>query len=367
MKVFLSHSKKDLNLAKRIANDLMKNNIDVWIDDGEIFIGDSIITKVQQGLNSCDILSVLFTQNSLHSNWVEREWQSFLNKLINNKNILLLPIKGDSCELPLIIGDVKFADVSVNYNTAIKKLIESINNHRKSQNLINRIESTDKNISPKEIEVKFNLDFDNFTEEDRERVAKAISELIGANFNVKITNIRRGSVIVKFKLPDGIDMADFFKKLVKSTDSNVIIEDAWLADDSKVDPRSFKVEDIFKIEATPKSPAVYLNAKEGKGIIKGRVIPENSIEFFLPIIKWFDAFPLTVTNSFELNCYFEYFNTSSSKCIEDVLKKMEYLKKAGVNAIVNWYYEEDDEDMLEAGEDYESIIRVPFKLIEIKE
>jgi hypothetical protein len=34
---------------------------------------------------------------------------------------------------------------------------------------------------------------------------------------------------------------------------------------------------------------------------------------------------------------------------------------------VNWYYEEDDEDMLEAGEDYESIIRVPFKMIEIVE
>jgi len=33
---------------------------------------------------------------------------------------------------------------------------------------------------------------------------------------------------------------------------------------------------------------------------------------------------------------------------------------------VNWYYEEDDEDMLEAGEDYESIIRVPFKMMEIE-
>ena len=39
----------------------------------------------------------------------------------------------------------------------------------------------------------------------------------------------------------------------------------------------------------------------------------------------------------------------------------------GKELVLKWYYEEDDEDMLEAGEDYESIIRVPFKMIEIVE
>ncbi len=63
----------------------------------------------------------------------------------------------------------------------------------------------------------------------------------------------------------------------------------------------------------------------------------------------------------------EYFNTSSSKCILDVFKKLEAIHKGKNEVIINWYYEEDDEDMLEAGEDYESIIRVPFKMIEIVE
>jgi hypothetical protein len=49
----------------------------------------------------------------------------------------------------------------------------------------------------------------------------------------------------------------------------------------------------------------------------------------------------------------------------DVFKKLEAIYKAKNEVIINWYYEEDDEDMLEAGEDYESIIRVPFKMIEI--
>ena len=68
-----------------------------------------------------------------------------------------------------------------------------------------------------------------------------------------------------------------------------------------------------------------------------------------------------------MNVQLEYFNTSSSKCILDVFKKLESIQKGKQEVIINWYYEEDDEDMLEAGEDYESIIRVPFKMIEIVE
>jgi hypothetical protein len=49
----------------------------------------------------------------------------------------------------------------------------------------------------------------------------------------------------------------------------------------------------------------------------------------------------------------------------DVFKKLEAIHKNKYEVQISWYYEEDDEDMLEAGEDYESIIRVPFKMIEI--
>ena len=62
----------------------------------------------------------------------------------------------------------------------------------------------------------------------------------------------------------------------------------------------------------------------------------------------------------------EYFNTSSSKCILDVFKKLENLhNKSVAEVVINWYYEEDDEDMLEAGEDYQSILKLPFKMVEV--
>ena len=119
------------------------------------------------------------------------------------------------------------------------------------------------------------------------------------------------------------------------------------------------------IEGTPKTPNVKFDAELGSIEIKGRSIPENSIEFYKPLVDWLEDYSKTPASLTKVNIQLEYFNTSSSKCILDVFKKLEAIYKAKNEVIINWFYEEDDEDMLEAGEDYESIIRVPFKMIEI--
>jgi hypothetical protein len=124
----------------------------------------------------------------------------------------------------------------------------------------------------------------------------------------------------------------------------------------------------ISIEGSPKTPTVKFDADKGVVEIKGRSIPENSIEFYKPLIDWLDDYAKDPQKHTDVNVQLEYFNTSSSKCILDIFKKLEAIHKSQKNdVIINWYYEEDDEDMLEAGEDYESIIRVPFKMIEIVE
>ena len=125
--------------------------------------------------------------------------------------------------------------------------------------------------------------------------------------------------------------------------------------------------DPIIIEGTPKTPTVNFDATTGKIEIKGRSIPENSIEFYKPLVDWLEAYGASAQANTVVNIQLEYFNTSSSKCILDIFKKLENIAKAGSEVIINWYYEEDDEDMLEAGEDYQSIIKVPFKMIEIEE
>lgn len=119
------------------------------------------------------------------------------------------------------------------------------------------------------------------------------------------------------------------------------------------------------IEGTAKTPNIRFDGNQGVIEIKGRSIPENSIEFYKPLVDWLDRYAQNPKTTTKVNVQLEYFNTSSSKCILDVFKKLETIHKANHEVVINWYYEEDDEDMLEAGEDYESIIRIPFKMIEI--
>lgn len=123
------------------------------------------------------------------------------------------------------------------------------------------------------------------------------------------------------------------------------------------------MEDL-SLEGTAKTPTVDFKSA-GELLIKGRSIPENSIEFYKPIIEWISNYSENPKENTLVNIQLEYFNTSSSKCILDVFKKLESISDSSVS--VKWYYEEDDEDMLEAGEDYEAIIDLSFEMIEVEE
>ncbi len=127
--------------------------------------------------------------------------------------------------------------------------------------------------------------------------------------------------------------------------------------------------ETLTILGTPKTPTVEMNVDSGIIEIKGRSIPENSIDFYRPIVEWIDQYADSAAPETKVNIQLEYFNTSSSKCILDVFKKLEqvFKKNGDKGVVINWFYEEDDEDMLEAGEDYQSILKIPFKMIELEE
>ncbi|MDQ3100374.1 MAG: DUF1987 domain-containing protein [Bacteroidota bacterium] len=123
----------------------------------------------------------------------------------------------------------------------------------------------------------------------------------------------------------------------------------------------------LQLDGSSKTPTVNFDPETGLLELKGRSIPENSIEFYKPLIDWIDKYGRSARTKTSLHVKLEYFNTSSSKCILDLFKKLEAIRAAGNEVSVLWHYEADDEDMLEAGEDYAGIINVPFKMIQIEE
>ncbi|MGZ2369768.1 DUF1987 domain-containing protein [Ancylomarina sp. YFZ004] len=125
--------------------------------------------------------------------------------------------------------------------------------------------------------------------------------------------------------------------------------------------------DTLIIEGSSKTPKVVFNAENGELLLEGRSIPENSLEFYIPLMEWVEAYSHEVKTDTIVQMKLEYFNTSSSKCILDFFRKLETISNRGKNVSVNWYFEEDDEDMMEAGEDYNAIVGIPFVMVEQKE
>jgi hypothetical protein len=125
--------------------------------------------------------------------------------------------------------------------------------------------------------------------------------------------------------------------------------------------------DKLIINGTEKIPSISFNSDSGKLEIQGRSIPENSIMFYKPLKEWLDLYSANPKQLTEVHLKLEYFNTSSSKNIFELLKILEKIDEAGNNVVINWYYEKDDPDMLEAAEDYESFLKLSFNMVECED
>ncbi len=125
--------------------------------------------------------------------------------------------------------------------------------------------------------------------------------------------------------------------------------------------------DNLVIEGSKQTPEIKFDAASGVLSISGRSIPENTFEFFNPVLNWLDAFALEAPEKVVTKINLEYFNTSSSKYILEILKRLKGILKDGKEVLVQWYYEEDDEEMMETGEDYEDVSGLSFEIIAVEE
>lgn len=125
--------------------------------------------------------------------------------------------------------------------------------------------------------------------------------------------------------------------------------------------------DNLNIEGTKQTPKIIFNSNTGILEISGRSIPENTFEFFNPVLTWLEEYASIAPDDTIINVSLEYFNTSSSKYILEIFKRLKSIINDGKNVIVKWYYEEDDEEMMETGEDYQDVSGLEFEIIPIEE
>ncbi len=122
----------------------------------------------------------------------------------------------------------------------------------------------------------------------------------------------------------------------------------------------------FLITGTEKTPTVEIRPSEGVMSISGCSIPENADRFFTPVQDQVEVYVLSPNATTTIRIDLSYFNSSTSKYLLDLLKRLEDLHVAGRSKVLlEWCFQEGDLDMKEAGEDYRSLVDFPVKLKEI--
>lgn len=121
----------------------------------------------------------------------------------------------------------------------------------------------------------------------------------------------------------------------------------------------------LKIEETKYTPSIDMNKDTGVISIKGKSYPENTFEFYEPVMKWLeDYFNGNACDKTTVNMEIIYFNSSSSKLFFDLFDLLEE-NKDGNEIEVNWIYDEENESAQEAGEDFiEDFEELKINLVE---
>lgn len=133
-RLFLSHSSKDKGIVDYYFNELQKSNIKAWYDKEEIFAGDSIPSKINEGLSECDLGIIFLSKNFLskHSGWTESECNYFITgRMKRTKKIIVINIGLEDYEVPPLLQEYRYinykAGESLEYFLlSVKKQLESI-------------------------------------------------------------------------------------------------------------------------------------------------------------------------------------------------------------------------------------------------
>ena len=119
--------------------------------------------------------------------------------------------------------------------------------------------------------------------------------------------------------------------------------------------------ETLRIEQTDDSRGVILDQEDKQFEISGKSLPEDVVEFYQPVMDWLNEYRKEPLAKTEFNIKLIYFNTASSKLIMDIFMIFEEMVEEGHEVVIRWHSLRSDEDMQEAGKEYEEMIDVPFE------
>jgi hypothetical protein len=124
--VFISHRSADLTEAERLASDLQRHGHDVWLDEWEIAVGDSIVEHMESGLVKSANFILCYSSSGVGAPWMSREWMSAMARQLSGANVRIIPVRLTGGDPPALLADLKYADLVADWSGGVALILRSL-------------------------------------------------------------------------------------------------------------------------------------------------------------------------------------------------------------------------------------------------
>jgi hypothetical protein len=120
---------------------------------------------------------------------------------------------------------------------------------------------------------------------------------------------------------------------------------------------------VIRIEKTNNTPSIYIDDANMLCRIEGSSYPEDAYEVYQHVIDWLNRVGKDYKSELVVEFDYDFLNSISHKKVWQILHELKQFFKAGKLVKVVWYFDENDEDIMEAGEDLAELMNIPFELV----
>jgi hypothetical protein len=126
MPIFISYSHANRDFVDKLAGQLVREKVHVWLDRWELSLGDSLIDKVQDAVQGAGALLVVLSKASVESEWCKKELTAGLFRELDEKRVVVMPVLLEDCAVPMFLRDKFYADFRTDFDAGLRTVLEGV-------------------------------------------------------------------------------------------------------------------------------------------------------------------------------------------------------------------------------------------------
>lgn len=121
VQVFISHDTEDSQFAHRLARDLQRLGVQVWIVPESIRPGESWVAAIERGLRESSHMLVVLTPAAVESRWVTKETEIAIAQERRGR-IQVIPLNVKRCAVPLLLSSYQMVSFRRDYDAGLRQI-----------------------------------------------------------------------------------------------------------------------------------------------------------------------------------------------------------------------------------------------------